>query len=465
MEESLANNPDWGHRKTFEENPVNPFANPLKLNRKQKLQIAIMSCTLAPLKLIIYGFAFIIGWFCALLFTIGLNFSETEPVGAFRQALFNIWAKIGRILFFLFGMYRIKVEGKRAKTEEAPILVLAPHSSMMDLFIFFTSLPIPSGLSAMKNRNVPFLATMSKTLQPLFVSRCDPASRKNIAEEIRIRANNPRLWPQTVIFPEATCANRKALISFKAGAFIPGVPVQPVVISYQNDFDSFSWTVGNSGTWTLLWLTLCQFSIKAKLTYLPVYYPTEEEKSNPKLFANNVRKVMGTFSNLPCTGHAYEDCRLMWKAEEMNMPAQTGCIEFATLSEELNMDFDTIQKKLLKFSQVIANRKAGLMTFEEFILSSNAPATQLLIKMFSYYGKNGFITFRAYLILQYLTFQHKRDENDACAVNGTERSFNKIDQHQLNCTKLSFYADKVLKEIENSMPINAPKENFAQILP
>lgn len=35
-----------------------------------------------------------------------------------------------------------------------------------------------------------------------------------------------------VIFPESTCTNGTALITFKHGAFMPGVPVQPITIEY-----------------------------------------------------------------------------------------------------------------------------------------------------------------------------------------------------------------------------------------
>ena len=37
-------------------------------------------------------------------------------------------------------------------------------------------------------------------------------------------------WPQLMIFPEGSTSNRKALMSFKPGAFVPGKPVQPVLI-------------------------------------------------------------------------------------------------------------------------------------------------------------------------------------------------------------------------------------------
>lgn len=45
-----------------------------------------------------------------------------------------------------------------------------------------------------------------------------------------------------MIFPEGTCTNRSCLITFKCGAFYPGVPVQPVCIRYPNKLDTVTWT-------------------------------------------------------------------------------------------------------------------------------------------------------------------------------------------------------------------------------
>lgn len=49
-------------------------------------------------------------------------------------------------------------------------------------------------------------------------------------------------FPQIIIFPEGTCTNRSCLLSFKPGAFYPGVPVQPVCIKYPNALDTVTWT-------------------------------------------------------------------------------------------------------------------------------------------------------------------------------------------------------------------------------
>lgn len=43
---------------------------------------------------------------------------------------------------------------------------------------------------------------------------------------------------------------------------------------------------------TLMWLSLCNFSNKLQVTFLPVYKPSNEEIKDPKLFARNVRAVI-----------------------------------------------------------------------------------------------------------------------------------------------------------------------------
>lgn len=42
----------------------------------------------------------------------------------------------------------------------------------------------------------------------------------------------------------------------------------------------------------LLWLTLTKGFSNVEIEYLPVYRPSEEEKQNPKLFAQNVQQLM-----------------------------------------------------------------------------------------------------------------------------------------------------------------------------
>ena len=73
-------------------------------------------------------------------------------------------------------------------------------------------------------------------IQPIYVSRADKESKHKTIASIKERANSEGKWPPFLIFPEGTVTNRKALITFKAGAFIPGKPVQPVLVRYPDEW-------------------------------------------------------------------------------------------------------------------------------------------------------------------------------------------------------------------------------------
>ena len=73
-------------------------------------------------------------------------------------------------------------------------------------------------------------------------------------------------WPQTLVFPEGTTTNRTCLITFKPGAFIPGRPVQPVVVKYNNKTDTLTWTWQGHNTFKNLFYTLCQFNNYMEVT-------------------------------------------------------------------------------------------------------------------------------------------------------------------------------------------------------
>ena len=391
---------------------VNPFVHNEGLTKKQKVQIAIMTVTVVPLRLVMILVTFIFAWILGLFFTAGMIVPFKEPASQFRMKLFSILRKLLRVIFFFFGFHKIQVKGKQAAGKEAPILVVAPHSSMLDTFIMSLTDPVPSGVSRIENFQTPMLGTLSKAMQPVFVSRTDPQSRRKTILEIKQRVSEPGKWPQIIIFPEGTCTNRKALITFKAGAFIPGCAVQPVLIEYLNEWDSFTWTMTGLSTFKAVWWTLCQFSISAKVTYLPVYCPSKEEKSNAKLYANNVRNVMADALDLPITDHTFEDCRLMRRAASLNLPMESGLVEFAKISQKLGMDIDSVQDKLKDFSK-IACEVDGIVSLESFAKYLNVPVSDAVKDMFHLYDRNdsGCIDFREYVIGLSLVSQPAATEN------------------------------------------------------
>ena len=67
----------------------------------------------------------------------------------------------------------------------APILVGAPHATLVDTIAVQVSRSVPIGKKALSE--VPFLGAMGQCLQVLFVSREENESRKSIVSQIKVK--------------------------------------------------------------------------------------------------------------------------------------------------------------------------------------------------------------------------------------------------------------------------------------
>jgi 1-acyl-sn-glycerol-3-phosphate acyltransferase len=83
-----------------------------------------------------------------------------------------------------------------------------------------------------------FMGDILKVLRSVIVDRTSARSRSDTANELTERAKS-RKWPQILLFPEGTTTNGSCLAQFQLGAFIPGQPIQPVVVTYDGlDIDA-----------------------------------------------------------------------------------------------------------------------------------------------------------------------------------------------------------------------------------
>uniref|UniRef100_A0A671LCR8 Lysophosphatidylcholine acyltransferase 1-like n=1 Tax=Sinocyclocheilus anshuiensis TaxID=1608454 RepID=A0A671LCR8_9TELE len=268
----------------------NPFVHELIFTPLQILKMTVMTMTLFPVRLLFAAFMMLLAWPFAFVATVGRSEDAVEPLSWWRWLVDLVLKAIMRAMWFSGGFHWVRVKGRRALPSEAPILTMAPHSS------YFDAIPVTMTMASIvmkaESKDIPVWGTLIKFIRPVFVSRSDQDSRRKTVEEIKRRACSDGEWPQIMIFPEGTCTNRSCLIAFKPGAFIPGVPVQPVLLRYPNEMDTISWTWQGPGAFKILWLTLCQLHNSIEIEYLPTYTPSEEEKKDPALFASNVRHIM-----------------------------------------------------------------------------------------------------------------------------------------------------------------------------
>ena len=232
-----------------------------------------------------------------------------------------MWIVSGYVAFYLLGFW-VEVRGKQAARKEAPVLIVAPHSSFLDVFTI--ALCFASPVARIENKETPFLWAPQAIGHTIFVNRLvsikhtstcflltqstlyllnrkSQDSRQQASHEITERSLSPEAWPQVFVFAEGTTTNATGLARFGTGGFRPGVPVQPVTVRYSNR-EATVWTREQSHRLlhSLLLIFASPFN-KVTLEFLPVYTPSEEEKQDPILFANNVQRVMAENLQIPAT--------------------------------------------------------------------------------------------------------------------------------------------------------------------
>lgn len=399
----MVTNRVFPRRESFLETTVpNPFEYNIKLSLWEKVQIAMATVTIVPIRAFFMFFFLCLAWPVAFCATYGMeNKLGKVPLTGWRRFLReSVFYACLRLSYYFSSFHDLRIKGvPKADSIHAPILVCGPHTTWWDAMTIVLAAHCPGGVSRIESSKAPILGRLIDFLQPVYVMREDPNSKKNTIEEIKRRAQSRGQWPQIVIFPEGTTTNGRALITFKPGAFIPAVPVQPALVRYPNRLDTTTWTWDGPGALKLLWLTLCQVHTKVEVEFLPVYTPDEQEKQDPKLFAANVRQVMANALGIPVTDHSFDDCRLMLKSKKKNLPHRTGLVEFAKLHDKLGLSWDEVSQSLDKFAD-IARGQDGKIGVEEFAAYLGLPISPALSEVFNLYDRNGSggIDFREYVI-------------------------------------------------------------------
>jgi len=292
---------------TDKDGAVDPFKVRWHFTSLDWVKMAVIGVTLAPLRIISLFITVILCWVIA---SIGLyKMDHSKPVTGYRAILRKVLAFLGRLCCRCVGFHTVHKIGEQAPKEVAPILVVAPHSTFFDgLASFFTGMPYV--ISREENGQIPFIGKCIEFSQAISVNREDPESRHRTVQEIYRRVTSDEPWPQFIIFPEGATSNRKALMSFKPGGFIPGRTVQPVLIRYGNKHDLVSWTWDQPhGAVAIFFASLCQWRMYAELEFLPPYEPSPAEVADSRLFADNVRRLMADSLGVPLCDVTYADLK------------------------------------------------------------------------------------------------------------------------------------------------------------
>ncbi|CAN1163728.1 Lysophospholipid acyltransferase LPEAT1 [Linum perenne] len=286
----------------------------------EKLLLGLACVTLLPIRFVL---AFSILFFYYLVCKICTLFSkpnrdeEAEEqedfvhMGGWRRAVIVCFGRfLARLVLFVFGFYWINESyrdleqdqtGGRNQSQppERPGAIVSNHVSYVDI-LYHMSSSFTSFVAKRSVAKLPLIGLVSKCLGCVFVQRESRSSDfKGVAGIVTERikeAQENEYAPMMMLFPEGTTTNGDFLLPFKTGGFLAGAPVIPVILRYPYQRFSVAWD-SISGVRHVI-LLLCQIVNYLEVIRLPVYYPSQEEKDDPKLYADNIRRLMAREGNL-----------------------------------------------------------------------------------------------------------------------------------------------------------------------
>mmetsp|Transcript_80 Transcript_80/g.283 ORF Transcript_80/g.283 Transcript_80/m.283 type:complete len:453 (-) Transcript_80:706-2064(-) len=259
---------------------------------------AIVMAPVAIIRAIAGLAALLLGWAVCSLVLIGT--SPKVPLPGWKSAVTRRVVKVAGRVIILFGASKpVTVKGWKhfREGQEAHCPIIFNHVSYLDALVLATYFA-PCGVAKADVATLPIVGTITRSLQFLFVARSgttDTTNRYTIVGDMRAEVAKREVdpaFPSFIIAPEGTTKPKHCLLRFSVGGFAPGVPVQPVLINYsRNKHFNPGWGLPKSTPW-LMWRLVTQFVNHIDLTILPVYKPSEAEKADPRLYADNVRALM-----------------------------------------------------------------------------------------------------------------------------------------------------------------------------
>ncbi|XP_066913874.1 lysophosphatidylcholine acyltransferase 2-like [Clytia hemisphaerica] len=187
-------------------NHPNPFSSKFEFTTWDKVQLYTIGLILIPLRLIITFISFLFASLFAKICLIGYTPSDSpEPFTGFRRVgQYLLWG-VARFLLFVYGFWYIPTKGRLSDIKHAPVVVVAPHTSLMDGLLLSTLRTLFSAVGRHENNQIFLIGSILQMIQPLTVNRTQKNSKQRVVKEIdrRVKGN----WPRLVIFPEGNNSN------------------------------------------------------------------------------------------------------------------------------------------------------------------------------------------------------------------------------------------------------------------
>lgn len=251
-----------------------------------RLSVAILVTTICYIIVVIFG--------PPVTKKIVMSFTPAV-IPAWRRAIVKLATKLeGRALLFALGFWTI--EGRDAEgynhCEAEKATIVSNHSSLADPCLL-AYLYAPAFVAKIHVYMIPGIGRIGAAQHAFYIDRVSGSGfsiTDKITERQKLVVQSRIPVPPVCVFPEGTTTNGRHLLKFRTGAFVAGTPIAPVLIRYK--YKWFSPTYETIKTPPYLYGILSQFANHVEYVRLPVYYPSEEEKADPSLYAHNLHAML-----------------------------------------------------------------------------------------------------------------------------------------------------------------------------
>ncbi|GBG73651.1 hypothetical protein CBR_g16994 [Chara braunii] len=182
-------------------------------------------------------------------------------------------------------------EGDAGDACDWPTAIVSNHVSWVDILYHMYAF-YPSFVAKESVAGIPLVGLISKCMGCIFVKR----------EGVRVKGTSTLVLDRLIsvqknkhaqpmlLFPEGTTTNGEYLLPFKTGAFLAQSPVLPVLLRYPHRRLSPTWETITATRH--IFLLMCQLVNRLEVTIFPTYIPSEKERLDPRLYADNVRLML-----------------------------------------------------------------------------------------------------------------------------------------------------------------------------
>ncbi|CAI0470560.1 unnamed protein product [Linum tenue] len=373
---------------------IDPFRNGTpRIDGLYEVLKILLLLPIVVIRLVLFGLCLGVGYIATKLAILGWK-DKHNPMPRWRSRLMWVTRFTARGILFSFGYQWIRRKGKPAPRGIAPIVV-SNHVSYIDPIFYFYEM-CPTIVASESHDALPFVGTIIRAMQVIYVDRFSQPSRKNAVNEIKRKGCCDR-FPRVLLFPEGTTSNGRSLLSFQLGAFIPNYAIQPVVVRYPHVHFDQSW--GNISLAMLMFRMFSQFHNFLEVEYLPIVSPLDNSKENPAHFAKRTSNAMASTLNVVQTCHSYGDVMLFMRAAESGQEKPSNfMVEMAKVESLFHIRSLEAMDFLEKFLSMNPD-SSGRVRVHDFLRVLKLRPCILSEEVFAFLDveKSGSITFKQFL--------------------------------------------------------------------